>query len=208
MEFLMPNPQKRYRDFEDFIQQNRLSNIGGPEMQMQNAIPIPTQAAPPIPQIGAVPPVLTQIADAQKPQPQASTFDEYTPETMATDRFNKLLENIPERRSPGIARRIAASGSTFGGGGIKAAEQVMYAPYERELSDWKEKTGPYREAANLERYANANERQVTSSKAANEVAIRRQDEIDRHNRETEAATNTRNRIQQYKVEHPDAKWDL
>lgn len=103
--------------------------------------------------------------------------EEYRPETAASDRFNQLLGEFPEREEPSWQRKLVAGGMALGNtrrkqpmGGIETAEQVMYAPFEREKADWKEKAQPFYNAANLERQQNIQERQLLGQGLTAEVA--------------------------------------
>ena len=115
---------------------------------------------------------LTRIADAQKPTVERedirSLADQlnsiYTPDTTSRDRLNRLLDAYPERESPGWARRLVASGAGLRSKDpLKTMEDIMYAPHLRELSDWKDRTGPYQQAAQIENTANVNERTLAGN---------------------------------------------
>lgn len=133
----------------------------------------------------------------------------YQPETQASNRFNTLLDNAPELGRPGIARRLAATGMAFGSKTpIETAEKVMYAPYFREMEDWKAKSGPYYNAANLERQSNINERQLTGQMVTAQQNQQRLDETERKNRETAEIGMIRARAYAFKQEHPDWKFNF
>ena len=61
----------------------------------------------------------------------------------------------------------------MGKGGFKDAQTVLNEPNERRLADWKEQAGPEYNAANLERQANANERQILSQGVSYDIANRK-----------------------------------
>ena len=84
----------------------------------------------------------------------------YQPETRANDMLFEMLDRIPERNKPGALRKIVASMAGLGSGGAEAADRVLYDPYNKEVEDFKTRFEPVREAASLERYSNANERQL------------------------------------------------
>lgn len=90
-------------------------------------------------------------------------LDIYNPETKMTERMARLLENIPQRNKPGVGRRIVAA--LVGGGreGIKGADEVLFAPYHRQLEDWENQFKPTVQAANQERYHNVNMRQIAAN---------------------------------------------
>jgi hypothetical protein len=88
----------------------------------------------------------------------------YTPETVDRDRFRALLDKAPERGSPSFARSLVAAGlSLKAQDPIKTAEQVMYAPYLRDMADWTAKADPFSKAAQLENTANINERTLAGN---------------------------------------------
>lgn len=103
----------------------------------------------------------------------------YKPETEATNRFNELLGQFPVREEPGWGDKLVAGGLGLGNvrrnipGGFKVAEESLNAPFNRDLEEWKEKAGPYREAATLENQANNVERQVAANVAQSTVAQRK-----------------------------------
>ena len=87
-------------------------------------------------------------------------------ETRASDRFNNLLDNAPERQEPNFMSRLAGAGAYLGNksrgipGGYEAQEKAMYAPYYREMMDWTAKTQPFQQAATVENTGNVNERNL------------------------------------------------
>lgn len=148
---------------------------------------------------------LTKSAD-----PMQELNNIYTPETVDRDRFRNLLDAAPERKAPGLARSILAAGMSVNAKDpIETAEKVQYAPFYREMSDWKEKSDPFYKGASLENTANANERQLAGNILNNRTALERIAETERHNRET--AENTRQRtesnerIARQKMENEQAK---
>lgn len=81
----------------------------------------------------------------------------YTPETGATDRFNRMIEERPERNNPGMLRRIASIAAGILAG-PEAFDMSMYGNYNNKMRDWKEGLDPAYKAATLERQSNVNER--------------------------------------------------
>ena len=117
----------------------------------------------------------------QEPQPEQEDWLTrvnrlYKPETFASDRFNKFIDQYPQRQEPNWKGKLAGSLAGLGNirmrqpGGIEAAEKAMYAPYYRDMADWKEKSQPYYQAANLERQSNIQERQLIGQGVAAETA--------------------------------------
>jgi hypothetical protein len=83
----------------------------------------------------------------------------YTPDFTDRDRLRKLMDEAPVRQSPSLARSIvAAAMSTKAEDPVKMADQVQYAPYYRDRSDWLSKTEPFYKTADLENRQNINER--------------------------------------------------
>ena len=137
----------------------------------------------------------------------------YTPQTSASERYNRLLDEAPEINKPSLMRSIMAAGINVGANAkgkdlLDNSDRVNYAPYLRDQAAWKEKTGPYQQAAQLENSANSVERQLASGMATNLTAWQRneqqaktaQDKLDetiRANKEREANNRTLARIREY-----------
>jgi hypothetical protein len=128
-------------------------------------------------------------------------------ETRASDRFNNLLDNAPEREDPGFLGRLAGMGAYLGNrtrnipGGFEAQEKAMYAPYYRELADWTAKTAPFQQAATIENTGNANERtqmgnfiQAQRLADTSRLAELKQEETTRSNMAKEDIARQRNAI--------------
>lgn len=85
----------------------------------------------------------------------------FTPQTRDSEALRQLISQYPSRDDyqPTTLRRV---GSTFAGlqGGMKAQEDYLNAPYNEKVQDWKNRIAPAEQAANLERYGNANERML------------------------------------------------
>lgn len=103
----------------------------------------------------------------------------YKPQTQASERFNQLLGEFPEREEPGFMRKLAAAGAGVGNiemrrpGGIDESEKVLHAPYYRDLGEWKTKAEPFGRAADIERQGNIQERTLASNIIQNERENRR-----------------------------------
>ncbi len=83
----------------------------------------------------------------------------YTPSTVATDKYNQLLNKFPQRQPPSFARALTAAGLSIGSKDpVKTSEDVMQGPYRRDVADWSVQVEPLGRAAQLENQANANER--------------------------------------------------
>ena len=119
----------------------------------------------------------------------------YTPETRAGNRFNDLLDNAPERNKPGLMRALVAGTTAFGANAKgmdiqNISDRVMYAPYIRDMAEWKEKATPYQQAAQLENTANSNERTLAGNLVNNWTTGERNAETARYN-EGKLAESTR-----------------
>jgi len=91
----------------------------------------------------------------------------YQPEHRATDRLMSMIDTMPQRKEPGIGRKILAGAAAFGGNPANV-DKALYGSYDRDLADWKEQLNPVVQAANFERYGNANERQIANMIAMQE----------------------------------------
>lgn len=90
----------------------------------------------------------------------------YTPDYTSRDRLNKLLDEAPTRSAPGWGRALIAAGmSVKADDPIATAEKVMYAPYMRDVEEWKTRADPYYKAADLENRQNINERTLMTNAA-------------------------------------------
>ena len=146
---------------------------------------------------------------------QEQGYDEptpYVPEHQYADQLGQMIQHFPQRNDPGILRNIVASIAGFGGG-PQAAEDVQYAPYNRELEDWKAKYQPTYQAATLERYENANERQLARQRDQFNIQNRRADIEERKaenkekiDREKVEISRTRAAAYDYHQRHPLAKF--
>jgi len=96
----------------------------------------------------------------------------YQPETGMSERYTAALDEMPERNKPGLLRKIFA-GMAAVGQHPENAERVLYAPYERQLEDWKNKISPLAQASNIERQNNANLRMVANQILSGELGEKR-----------------------------------
>ena len=110
----------------------------------------------------------------------------YTPSTVDRDRLRGHLDAYPEREEPSFMRKFAAMGMGLGasrdkGDPLATMEKVMYAPYMRDVADWKEKANPFQQAATLENQANTQERTLMGSAVTGFNADQRNREQIRNN---------------------------
>lgn len=165
-------------------------------------------------QIFAPQPVVPQ--DYQAPQDYAVTPDEldslvnFQPSLDAENRYNELVNAMPQRPNPGILRRIGAALSSFSNRPDMPAnvDRWKYGDYGQRMEDWKSKIGIAQNAANLERYGNINERMLATDIAKTRMGMRKAEETERHNRENEEANKLRNQAYEFKIKHPNHKFEV
>lgn len=148
----------------------------------------------------------TQVASPDDYDAGARMQELYTPEHVASDRYNELIGGYPKQEDyhPSMLRRIAASltavGGSFGPRGfqfnpnaMEAGMQVLNDPYNRQLGDWKNQIGPAQQSATLERGNNQNERTLAYQTVQQELSQRRADATARNQE-------TKNKIAQDRAE--------
>lgn len=131
----------------------------------------------------------------------------YTPETKASDRYNNMIDTMPVRNKPGMLRKIASVAAGIGGG-PEMFDMAMYGNYNNEMKDWKEKAGPAREAATLERQSNVNERTLAYQTIASQL---REDAIKAKETNDErriSIAQQRADVYSFKAQNPDMKFDF
>lgn len=187
-----------YDDFEDF-------GVG----PVQPSPTFPTMGA--ISRIGQSQDVTDPRTMGQEPNIAQLMQQFYTPEIEATEAFNQLVKNAPQRNKPGIARRLAASAGALGapkGKGLETAEQFMYAPFMRNTQDWMAKMDPNYKAASLENQRNANERQLAGNMAQYTMSERKQTEVERKNKAEEEIRRKRAEVYDFKSRNPNMRFDF
>lgn len=128
----------------------------------------------------------------------------FNPEHDAQDRVNQLLGQMPTHEKPSFMRKLSAS-LVAGGGDYKQSQDILNQPYETQYNDWKDKFAPAYQAANLERYSNATERQAAQNQLNFESQNRRIDEYTAHNRANEERDREKLEIQRKRAEAYDFK---
>ena len=133
----------------------------------------------------------------------------YTPEHSASDKFNALLAAYPQREKPGLMRSIIAG--MYGlGAGPEGAQKILDEPFNEKLTDWSNQIKYTDQAANLERYTNANERSFANQEVQREL----QDQEIKRKEKKDAATEdyqqgslkarlARTEFMYYKQQHPN-----
>jgi len=150
--------------------------------------------------------------------------DLYKPESMASDKFNAMVGQYPDRADykPSMLRKIGgaltAVGSSFGGPanhrfqfnpeGIQAGMSMVDKPFSDKLTDWKNQIGPAQTAANLERQTNANERSMAYQTVAQELRQHAQEAKDKNDTHKLEISENRAKVYEFKAHHPGAKFDF
>lgn len=161
-------------------------------------------------------PAVKSPMNSSMQQPSGSPNDDifslmsqlYSPEHTASDRFNSILDSAPTRRDPGTVRKIGAALAGFGGMSPQDIDASLYAPYHREMADWKTKLAPAQQGAQLERQNNINERTM----AYQTISAKLKQEADEHKAkldDTKAAiAQQRANVYQMKSLQPDLKFNF
>ena len=156
-------------------------------------------------------PMMMRGAMQQQQQPQF----QYEPETRATDKLYELLDKVPERNKPGILRKIGASVIGMGGG-PKAADQALYAPYYQQMQDFEAQFKPTLDVAQQERLQNVNLRQIATEASRQDLAQERERRLAEEfgQREERLRTSSEAKMEidrqklelaKWKVQNPDGK---
>jgi hypothetical protein len=169
-------------------------------------------------------------AMAPKPQqedidPQALMTQLYHPQHQASDILDQLANSYPQR--PVVSGKRQLAGAIMGGlgavggltrgpgnwGGEPDYKAGNYAQdeitgenaFNKNVADWKNQIGPIQSAANMERYANTNERQ--NAYQTIQAALRDRGQENQFNINQEKVDNARRRteIYDYKTKHPNVK---
>lgn len=129
----------------------------------------------------------------------------YQPTNDATQRFERMIDEYPQRENPSWLRRIASMIVDYTKG--PAAGRALYEEPQREAeAEWKAKIGPAQQAANLERYENANERTLAYQQMSLELNERKQKAIEENNERKAAILQQRADIYAFKATHPNFKF--
>lgn len=205
----------------DFLQMLRMKNLFGPNQPVGNDLPsqggitgsLPNSPVDlgtptfnnPRPAFGPDPLSGGGYGSSMSEEPQdiASQMGQlYTPNNQAETRLNEMMGQFPERNKPGALRRIAAVAGAVGG---HNPDDILYAPYNRQLTDWKNKFAPALQTAQLERQSNVNERTAANQTIANQ--LRQDAQLAKMQNDTRRAeiSEHRARVYEYKVMHPEHK---
>lgn len=131
----------------------------------------------------------------------------YTPETQASDRFNQMIGQFPQREKPGKLKMLAEL--LYGGiAGPKEAVPMIDNPFQQKVEDWKNQIAPMQQAASLERQTNVNERTLAYQTVSQELRAKA-DEARAKNDERKAEIQEhRAAIYEFKARNPNARFDF
>ncbi len=181
--------------------------------------------------LGPISPFMGLPEEIIEPNAQPAPFNEqdfiaqrmrqlYNPETQASDRLNQMMNEFPQRKEPSNLRKIGASMMGLRNVGKKnqsaqdaqfttnLQERFMDKPYAHGVEDWKLKMEPAIKAADIERSGNVNERGFANQILSQELGYRKQEEVERKNREQQRLQGERNSLYAMRQNMPDWDWDL
>lgn len=168
-----------------------MQNIFGPMAQSPNGVTGP-----------AASPVAPQAPDVN-----ARMNELYNPSHTASDAFNDLASQYPERQNPSALRKIGAA-ITGIGYGPQAAMNLLEQPHTRDVEDWKNRMGPLQQSANLERQENVNSRTLAYQTIAAQL---RQEALDNKEKLDDANLKIRQQradVYDFKARNPDLDFDF
>ncbi len=183
----------------------KLSQIFDPnQMQEQAPVDMAPQVTPdmmPPPNIEMMPPQPGMMGMEEPNQP---FYDQD-----AENRINDLLSTMPVRQDPTMLNRIG-SAMTGIAHGPEAQKTFLNRKHDTAMQDWNAKFKPSMEAANLERYGNANKRLIASqeetarkNRKVEEDRDRRLTEQERQNKENESTRAIRAKAYDYRARNPN-----
>lgn len=137
----------------------------------------------------------------------------YHPEHQASDRFSQLSAAYPPDKGHSKLARIGAA--LLAGGtsyvtddpmrGFQLGTGVLDYKRKGDIEDWKNQIQPAQQAANLERYSNANERQVASSRVSQTLADRKQEQANAIAEEKVRIADLRAKVYDWKAHNAGSK---
>lgn len=190
--------------FSDMIQNIRLRNImmplvnGGQTEGTRDPFGVAEGASEAPPQVMEKPQYPDEVS--------AEMARLYTPDNSANDRFNDVISQYPNRDDykPNLWNRIAASLISYEHG-PRAGMDYFNQPYQDAMLDWKNKASVAQQAANLERYNNANERQMAFQTATTRLNERKLAEKTKNDEANTEIRRQRANVYEFKSRHPDHK---
>jgi hypothetical protein len=174
--------------FVDFLSKMSFSQPQNNQPQLQMQMPVNRQIQ--VPQV-------QQPMQQQAAQRQPSLTDYFTPESSAQNAFMQQFNQFPQAQQPSGWRRFgAALGAMNSENPFLAAQQMAYPQYFQDLQNWKMKMPYYQQAADNERQSNISARQTAQYQMTNDLARRKQDEVERAAGERETLNRTKESRQQ------------
>lgn len=137
----------------------------------------------------------------------AQMRDMFKPQNDATKAFEDMIKNYPQAQDPSWLRRIGAMIVDYTKG-HQQGQAFFNAPREQAIADWKNKIGPAQQAANLERYENANSRTALYNQMS--VDLREKAQIAKEQNDEAKLKVLQNRadVYRFKAENPNYKFIL
>jgi hypothetical protein len=128
----------------------------------------------------------------------------YQPQNDASQRFDEMIKQYPQEDNPSWLRRIGAMIVDYTKGSNRA-EQFYHEPYNKKVTEWKDKIGPAQQAANLERYENVNQRTMAYQQMQTELREKVQIAKEKNDEVKAKILQQRTDIYAFKALHPDWK---
>ena len=189
-----------------------MQNIFGPQNSQPGPFEAPAAKAPifEAPQLRMSPMsnnTPMQEIDQGMFDPIARMNELYKPESAASDKYNQLINSVPEREKLGFWRGIASMLTDYKYG-PQAGMNVANQPYNQKMEAWKAQVDPAYQAATLERQSNANNRQLAQAQVQSELGFRKQTETERKNRADEKIKQDRIDVYRLKATMPNYEFDF
>jgi len=183
----MPIPPELYNPA-----QLDMSGVYGPSADMGVANPQGISEPPPM-----IPPSPDYDVNARM-------REMYQPTTDATNRFEDLINQYPQRENPSWLRRIGSMVVDYTKGS-KEGQALYNEPFDRKQEDWKNKIGPAQQSANLERQENVNSRTLAYQTISAELRDRAQLAKERKDEVQAKIQQQRADLYEFKARHPGWK---
>lgn len=136
--------------------------------------------------------------------PTARMKELYQPTTDASQQFESMISQYPQREKPGWLRTLAAMLTDYKYG-PNAGQKVMDQPFEMKLEDWKNQIAPMQASANLERQENVNSRTLAYQQISAELRDKAQEAKEKNDERNAAIRQQRADIYDFKARNPNMK---
>jgi hypothetical protein len=131
----------------------------------------------------------------------------YNPTNDASQKFEQLISQYPQREKPGILRSLGAMIVDYTKG-PEAGQAMVDQPFNEKLFDWKNKIPPVQANANLERQENVNSRTLAYQQISAELRDRAQQAKERNDDAKMKVSQHRADIYDFKARNPNMKFDF